>query len=482
MPRRRIDVRSLPAVAVFLLLPLMPAAAQEVAAPPSLSLEQCIDAALSQGADSVILQRNLALGRAQYDIAVSQSSFSLSASLGDSATYGYGDSTLLLLNSLTSGFGQLPQAGLSLASPTTSLGFTAAPYMASNPLAAEIGAFTGSTPGPSGSFGLSLSQVVWNGYPGGTAKAVLEKSQLAYRGSELSLVTGKQNITAAVTQAYFLALQAQRNLAVRQQVLEQQNALLAQVQATHALQQATDIDLRSAQINAESADIEVQNARSDLRITGIRLAQLIGWPREKELAVAEVADPQPPVPSVDEAVSEALQRRSELQQLELDRQSAAIDRALIQGQTTPTVSVTGGANMIVDWNLLTRAGQGSVGVTIGMPILDAGAAAHRLEANRLQAEVYTAQESQLKARIATDVEEAFDLVQVQLQRLKIARLTSEKLDLQFTLKKTEAQFGTATTQDVLDASVNAGDAKSAVVTAQKNAQLAVLQLRTAMGY
>ncbi len=422
------------------------------------------------------------MSREQYDLAVSQSSYSLSASLGESATYGYGDPTLLLINSLASGFGQSPQAGIAITSPTTSLGFNTTPYMASNPLAAEIGAFTGSTPGPSGSFGLSLSQVLWNGYPGGTAKAAREKSLLVYRGSELSLVTGRQAITSAVTQAYFLALGAQRNLGVRQQVLEQQNALLAQIRATHTLQQATDIDLRSAEINAESADIEVQNARSDLRIAGIRLAQLIGWPREKTFAVAEAEDPPVPVPTVEDAVTEALKRRTDVQQIELDRQSAAIDRALIQGQTTPSVSLTGGANLIVDWNLLTHAGQGSLGVTVGLPILDAGAAAHKLEANRLQNEVYTAQESELKARIATDVEEAFNLVQVQLQRLKIARLTSEKLDLQFTLKKIEAQFGTATTQDVLDASVTAGDAKSAVVTAQKNAQLAILQLRTAMGY
>jgi outer membrane protein TolC len=430
----------------------------------------------------MILERNLALSREQYNLAVSQSSYSLSASFGESATYGYGDSTLLTLNSLASGLDQAPQAGIAFATPTTSLGFSTIPYMAASPLAAALGAFTGSTPGPSGSFGLSLSQVLWNGYPGGTAKAALEKSLLTFRGRELSVVTGRQTITSAVTEAYFLALGAQRNLAVKQQILEQQNALLAQIRATHALQQATDIDLRSAEINAQSADIEVQNARSDLRIAGIRLSQLIAWPRGKELAVAEVEDPQVPVPTVEDAISEALKKRTDVQQIELNRQTAAIDRALIEGQTTPSVSLTGGANLIVDWNLLTRAGQGSLGVTVGLPILDAGAAAHKLEANRLQNEVYTAQESQLKASIATDVEEAFNLVQVQLKRLQIARLMSEKLELQFTLKKTEAKFGTATTQDLLDASVNAGDAKSAVVSAQRNAQLAVLQLRAAMGY
>ena len=297
---------------------------------------------MTQGTDSRILERNLALSREQYALAVSQSSYSLSASAGDSATYGYGDSNLLLSNSMVSGFEQTPQAGIARAASTTSIGFSASPYVAASPLAAALGSFTHSTPGPSGSFGLSLSQVIWNGYPGGGAKAALEKSKLALQGRELSVVTGKQGIATAVTQAYFVVLGAQRDIEVRQQVLEQQNALLAQTRALRDLQQATEIDLRTAEINAQSAEIEVQNARSNLRIAGIRLARLIGWPRERSVAVADTDDPQVPVATLDEAIAEAMRRRTDVRQIELNRRSAAIDRALILGQTTPTVSVSGG--------------------------------------------------------------------------------------------------------------------------------------------
>lgn len=480
MPRKRVDMRLILVVCLFAALPLVSTGAQE--AESSLSLAQCLDLAMSVGTDNLILMKNLAVSREQYALAVSQSSYALSASAGESAAYGYGNAALLTYNSITAGFNQTPQAGLSFATPNTSLGFSTTPYVPASPLAAAIGGFTGSTPGPSGSFALSLNQVLWNGYPGGTAKASLEKSLLALRGRELSIGTGRQAITSSVTQAYFLVLGAQRDLAVRQQVLEQQNAVLAQMRALRALQQATDVDLRSAEINAQSAEIELRSARSNLRITGIRLAQLIGRPREMEITVAEAEDPQVPVATVEDAIAEGLRRRVDVQQIELNRQASAIDRALISGQTTPTVSLTGGASLIVDWNLLTQAGQGSIGVKVGMPILDAGAAGHQLEANRLQNEVYETQESQLRASIATDVEEAFNLMQVQLQRLQVAKLNAEKLGMQFTLKKTAAQYGTATNQDLLDASVNTGNAQSAVVMARRNAELAVLQLRNAMGY
>jgi outer membrane protein TolC len=487
MPRRRPDVRLhlsalLPAI-VFAMacISAPPVGAQDT--PAVLSLSQCIDAAFSSGTDIEILLKNLAVSREQYGMAVSQSAYSLSAAFGENATYGYGNGTLLAVSSLGSGFNQTPQAGLTLATPTTSLGFSTTPYVAASPLGPVIAALSGGPlPGASGTFGVNLGQVLWNGYPGGTARAALDKSLLALRGRELSVGTGKLAITSAVTQAYFLALGAQRNIVIRRQVLEQQNALLAQMRAIRVLQQATDVDLRTAEINAQSAEIELQGAVTDLRITRIRLAQLIGLPRDREFTVAEAEDPAVPVATVEDAISEALARRTEVQQIALNRQSSDIDRELIKGQTLPTLSVTGGATLIHDWNLGTNAGQGSLGVKVGLPILDAGAADHQLDANRLQNEVYAAQDRQVRASIGTDVEEAFNLLQIQLQRLQVARLNAEKLDLQFKMKKTSAQFGTATNQDLLDASVNAGNAQAALVAAQRNAQLAVLQLRNAMGY
>ena len=469
------------------LVPIVTTLAQESTA--TLTLAQAVDAALSQGSDSRILKKNLDVGREQYRLSVSQNSFALSGSLGESGTYGFGDDTLLLGNSLASGFNQTPQAGLSLNSPLTSIGVNVSPYLAANPLITEFSnlssIFPGSSlvaPGPTGNVGLSVNQTLWNGFPGGTGRAAVEKSLLALRGKELSAESGKLNVISTVTQAYFVMLGAQRNLIVKEQILEQQNTLLSQISALQKINQATAVDLRGAQINAQSAEIDVSSARNDLHIARIRLAQLIGWPRDREFSITEEEDPQMPVAGVDEAVAEAMKRRTEFLQIELNRQSLMIDRALIAGRRTPTISVNGGVTVIVDWNRLNSAGQGSLGIQLGMPILDAGAAGHQLEANRIQNEVYGAQEDQLRASIATDVEEAYELVQISLQRLQVARLTAEKYDLIFKLKKAEAQYGAASTQDLLNASVDTANAQSAVVRAQRDAQLAVLQLRNAMGY
>src|SRR5271157_1549933 len=102
---------------LLLVIPLAAASAQDQ--PAALTLAQATDAALAQGADSRILQKNLDIGREQYRLNVSRNSFALSGSVGESASYGFGNDTLLSGNSLSSGFGQTPQAGLSLAGPQT---------------------------------------------------------------------------------------------------------------------------------------------------------------------------------------------------------------------------------------------------------------------------------------------------------------------------------------------------------------------------
>jgi outer membrane protein TolC len=74
------------------------------------------------------------------------------------------------------------------------------------------------------------------------------------------------------------------------------------------------------------------------------------------------------------------------------------------------------------------------------------------------------------------------MVQIQMGKLEVARLSVEKFDLQFKLVQTKLEHGTATNQDVLNASVDSANAQSEMSKAQRDAQLAVLQLQSLMGY
>ena len=117
-----------------------------------------------------------------------------------------------------------------------------------------------------------------------------------------------------------------------------------------------------------------------------------------------------------------------------------------------------------------------------MPVLDAGAARNLADASVRLEGVYAAQMSQLQKSIAADVQDAWETMELEKERVDLAQQTAENDDLLVDVYKIQSRNGTASTQDLLTASVNAANAHSAAVQAQAGAQLAVLQLLSVMGY
>jgi outer membrane protein len=451
---------------------LLAARGQEAA--PVITLQEAVDGALARGDSNKILQATLGVSRAQYAATAASGSFTLAGTLGYAMgfpvynTLPAGSTSVTLGGSAAATEG--PQAGLTLSGPLTSVSLTAYPYVPPS----GAGAATASV-------GLSVSQTLWDGYPGGQVRATIEKSLLGLQVTELSTQAAVLNLIYSVKQAYFAMLAAQENLPILQEILDRQNALLKQITATYELKQATTVDLQSAQISVQSAQINLESGQQVLRIARIQLANLIGHPIDQEFSVAQAAEPQVPALSLQDAVTEALGRRTDIRQVELNRKILAVELALIRGQRTPTVEVSGAVDWTFGW-AAGSAGAASLGGKLGLPLLDAGAAGYQEQANRQQDQVYAAQESQLGRSITAAIEDAYLGMQVQQHFLEVARLSVQSYQLQFDLEKLQFANGTATAQDLLDASVNLANAQFALATARSNLQLAVLKLQNVMGY
>ena len=107
-------------------------------------------------------------------------------------------------------------------------------------------------------------------------------------------------------------LSAQRNLDVYAQNLELQQSALVQEQALYDLQQAVDVDLQTAKINVKSAEIDQRSGQIALVSARKTMANLMGLPAGEDFAVAETAEPQVSIQSLDEAIAAALGNRVEL--------------------------------------------------------------------------------------------------------------------------------------------------------------------------
>jgi outer membrane protein len=465
-------------VLIAALVPLLSSVAQET--PPVVSLQQSIDAALSSGDDLKVLQGSLDVARAQHALNVSKNSFTLGASAGYGAGWSFGaygtNPTLKqeLAGSLA-GAQTGPLAGIVLSGPLTSLSVSSSPYMPP----ATGGTATDTLSG----VGVSLSQTLWNGYPGGAAQATVDKSTLTLQGKELSTESGRLGLIYGVKQAYYTMLSAQRDLSLKKQILEKQNAVLRQISGLYDLKLATVADLKTAQFNAQSAQADVDGSQYSLRFARITLATFMGMPAETGFSVAETDDPVLPAATEDEAVSVGLSRRVEIKQVELNIKSSNVDLAVARGQATPTLSVTGGLNWLYDWTTgPTSAGVASAGVKIAMPVLDAGAVKNQVDAIVRQNQVYAVQEAQFQKSITTGIKNAWEGVQLARERAAVAALNVEATSLQLQLVSAQRDAGTASNQDYLTAAVNLANAQNAANVAKSAAQLAVLQLQSLMGY
>ena len=464
------------------LVPLLHVVAQESL--PVITLQQSIDSALANGDNYKILQGSLSVARAQHAENISKNSLSLAGSLG--AGYNellYNSASLLSSKSTSLGSSttsaQGGQVGLGVLGPLTSLSISASPFSPPYGNTAGIPGASDLTTG----LGLTVSQVIWSGYPGGAAQATVDKSLLNLQGQELSTESGRLGLIYQVKQAYFAMFTAIQDLSSKRQVRDRQNALLDQIKAVYNLKQASEVDLKTAQINAHSAEIDVQTSAHTLRLARIRLAIIMALPTDKDFTVAQPPNEQVPAATLQEAISVALSRRVDLKLIELSRRSNAVDLAVARGLASPTVSVGGGVDVVIDNTANNSyAGLANVGVKISMPGSRCGRGSEPRGRERTPGwglcgpdePVAEVDRGGRAGRLGDHGAEK--------EKVDLAQQTAENDDLLVDVYKIQSRNGTASTQDLLTASVNAANAHSAAVQAQAGAQLAVLQLLSVMGY
>jgi outer membrane protein TolC len=455
---------------------------------PVITLAQILEQAHSSGSDFALVSKTLDTARLQRALDIAKQGVTLNASgawsLGSSPS---ADTTVAeqaliskaiaatgsTTSSSTQGTSQSAQGSLALSGPLTKVTVNVAQTLPPG---------TALPNSQSSLLGITASQTVWDGYPGGQFSATLKKSDLALQTKESQAIQGTSAAIAKVKQYYITMLAAQSDLEIKKQVASKQENLLAQIQAVYAIKQASAIDLKTAQINARSADIDVAFAEKTLRMANERLAVLVGKPAGDRFTVADIPAPVLPAGSAEDAIRIGLSKRTELVQYALSAKSATIDAALAGSQAQPVISLTGGAGVAVSWTTPSVMAEAlSLGAKVSMPILDAGNALYQQQTSNSQAALYTLQAGQMKATIASDIRDDYETVQLQAQKADLAKQSADLAESQFTLTKTQNTFGTATTQDVLTASVLAATAEVAYGTAKNAYLLAELNLEIAMG-
>lgn len=433
----------------------------------TLSLNQAVEEALSRGADQAIWAANLVASRSAEAAARARAGLTISSTLAYAGSETWSDPSKAS-DSTTPHSGT---AGLTVATPLTTLTLGATRSVTVGPSAITVQPDEGT---------LSLRQVLWNGYPGGPLQASAEKAGLSLKIAEWNAQSNRNKLVVTVKQAYFTLLSAQEALNQLVQTQKQRKETAQFVQTKFDLGQATGLDLKQAAINARTADLDLAGGQSALDAARRRLTNLLGRADSLVVAAAEPA-PEVPVKTVEEAVALALGQRPEPLIAQANARSAQIDADSALGSTTPTISLTGGLKVTRDLTKNTGALTGSVGVSVGAPLVDAGSSSASLAQATAQKTVAQAQYDQWLRSIPVDVTEAWNTWQVNNGRLEVAHLSLEVAQLQRQVVQAQFDAGLKTLTDLQTSDIALSTSQLALLRAKITAQLSALTLQSLMG-
>ena len=440
---------------------------------PTMTLEECIAAALAhnfdiqmQGFVLASARESLAIAKAGFDPAISVSTRhnqnkSVNSSTTLEGTTSEGASGNLSVSKL------LPATGVTVTLSSTLFNETR-----------TNNAFAVFRPEYNSDLALSVSQPLLRGYGSGYSRAAvrrsaigLDRSGLDYKGRALDLVRDVEN-------AYATLFAAREELEVRRFSLQLAQQLFEENQARRNTGLLTDLDVLTAEVGVANARNGALLVAQSVRDRADVLRNLIGL-ADLDAALVPAAPPEPPVaaPSVARSYQLALANQTDYQstlalvkQLELDVYTARSNR-LPQLNFDGALGYGGRSDSLGNaWDLVRQHDSYSwqLGLSLRMPWgLHAENARYRTSLNNLNSTKIRLQ--QLERDLLVQIRSAVGTVQTSMESVHLSELSARLSARRYDLERARFGAGLSTSRLVLEAQ---GDLESA--------RLSLLQARVSL--
>ena len=156
---------------------------------------------------------------------------------------------------------------------------------------------------------LSGNQLV---YDFGKSRQLLTQAQQQRAASLQNLVGADEDLVLSVKQAYYTLLEDTHLVDVFTQSLTQQQAHVAETEAQEAVGVIPHANVLTAQAAAASARFDLVTAQNNANLARANLSAAMGIDLRSPIRVAETTEPAFPMPTEDQAVELAFQRRPEV--------------------------------------------------------------------------------------------------------------------------------------------------------------------------
>ena len=233
-------------------------------------------------------------------------------------------------------------------------------------------------------------------------------------------------------------------------------------------------ELSQAQEQLIMTQTAIEQARAQLR-------RILALPQETPVNITEAPPAEMPEGLLPELIDVARANRPEVTTAESALRIAELNRRLAGRHLAPTVALTG------QYTRQTEAGLGGdsyswqVGVVAEKPIFDGGVKRARITSAEARVEEAELEVQQAQEQVALEVVQAWLSVQEARERIGTAQQGLVEARERRRMAQLRYREGLAPGIEVIDADTALAAAEASLVNAEYDRQLAVTQLRTAMG-
>lgn len=339
------------------------------------------------------------------------------------------------------------------------------------------------SPEYSGSLGITLNQMIFNGSYFVGLQAAKTYRQLA----EFDKIKTEQDVIENVKKAYYSVLVSQEREELVQANLNRLDTLLKETQVMFETGFSEKIDVSRIQVQHNNVKTELDRARSATKISLDVLKLQMGMDVNQPIELAEsIADLEGAFEE-DSWIDESGMRRIELDQLQTNLDLAQLDLKNNKVQYLPRIDANlnytrmgfgGGLKEIFnsEWY------PGSIlGVSLEIPIFDGLAKSYRIQQNRVQIKQFENQLYDQEQRIITEESEARANLQNSLSALKVQLENRELATEVFRTTKIKYQEGVGSNFEVVEADAALKEAETNYYSALYDALIARVDLEKALG-
>jgi len=357
------------------------------------------------------------------------------------------------------------------------------------------GALGGETTSKSYTTTLQVNQLI---YDFGKTGHAYEAARWGTRSSEQDAERVRQEVVLNVKQAFFALLQADRLVAAAQKTVEQTESHLSQAQAFFHAGSKPRFDVTRAEVDVNNAKLSLINAKNSVRIRTIALNNAMGADPGRATQITGEFPPVPLLPTLEQALADALKSRPEFNKAEADIEAATARVKAERSNYMPSLSANGAYTWAHGTTETDFGGQSlpgfsgqvlqsdiqdswNAGIMLTVPLFQGGLTRGRVSEARANLLALKAQRDMIRQSILLELNQAFADIEGATARVEVMESTVKKAQENLELAQGRYEAGIGPYIEVTDAQLAAVNAETDHIQAQYDYQLAVARLLKAIG-